>query len=473
MSEATVLEAMQLNLAKRVKKIDKKDKSLYGKVHAKDDLSAYCQYIDPDFTLPKHIKTIIEHLKKIEKGELKRVIINIPPGHGKSYLTSILFPTWYIGRYPKSQIMVTGHTESLAADTFTLKQLNIVKRDEYKTIFPEMKLDSSMGKKSLWRTTMNGQVMGAGTDGPVTGHRADLLIIDDPIKTMMEAKSEKVMDNLFEWYVSVVRSRLNPGGRIIIIMHRWTTQDLVGRILERDKTTDNGGKWCMIKMPAIDSKGNALWPERYSLDELYDIRSTVGNSEWSSKYQQEPIDLVEKLFIDPKYANIPEKLTKFAYLDPAFGGEDYSALTIGGISKTGKDANIYITMGLIWKGQIDQTYNLVERICKENSVYTLYIEDNQAQIVLVTEFQKRGLYTKGIRNVNNKHLRIVNNVLVNWKRIYFSNDINKDYMKQILNYSEYSRHDDAPDSLAGLVGAIIDGTRTGVSITPKFFRLNK
>jgi len=203
---------------------------------------------------------------------------------------------------------------------------------------------------------------------------------------------------------------------------------------------------------------------------LMQIRKNIGEKLFSSLYQQEPVDLIERLFGDPRFEEAPKDLKIIAYLDPAFGGSDFSAFTAGGMNRKDNDEDtIHITAGEIWKGQIDVTYDKTEKLCKAMNVGTLYIEANQAQKALALEFRKRGIIVREVQNISNKHLRIVNAVKVNWDRIRFSRAVSVEYLKQVLNYSELARHDDAPDSLAGLVERLGQG---GPSIERRydFFR---
>jgi predicted phage terminase large subunit-like protein len=179
---------------------------------------------------------------------------------------------------------------------------------------------------------------------------------------------------------------------------------------------------------------------------------------------QDPVDRVEHLFADPRFEEAPGNIKKTAYLDPAFGGDDSSALSIGGVDHKDKpeDELVYITGGYLWKGQIDVTYNRVEKLCKQHNVSKVVIEANQAQRIIAYELRRRGLIVDTIDNTANKHLRIVDAVKVNWERIRFSKGVQNDYLRQILDYSELARHDDAPDSLAGLIRALGVGRRSAV-----------
>lgn len=430
--------------------IKPEDDFLNGKLFGENDLLSYCKYIIPEYKTPKHIQLIADHLTKVEKGEIKRLIINMPPRHGKSQLTSMLFPTWYLGKNPSSQIIISSYAATLA-EKFTRWQRNTCESDIYKTIFKNFSTRQDSRAKDEWETMNGGVVIGAGVDGPITGRGADLAIIDDPSKNYEEAMSEILQDKIWEWYRSTLYTRLHPDAKLILVMTRWNTNDLAGKLLKEQGTVSEGGKWHILKLPAISELNEPLWGERYSLEDYYEMRMNSGDKIFSALYQQEPVDIKERLFLDPKFEESPKNLKTFAYLDPAFGGNDFTAITVGCYEYKNDEVKIWILAGEIWKTTIDETYKKVVSICNLYNVSTLYCESNQAQVVIANELRKKGLFVKDINNKINKHLRIVNSVRGNWSRLHFSNSISRDYMKQILEYSEHSRFDDAPDSLSGLL----------------------
>ncbi|MCB1202593.1 MAG: terminase, partial [Leptospiraceae bacterium] len=323
----------------------------------------------------------------------------------------------------------------------------------YNDIFPDVKVRGDVRSAEDFQTTAGGAVISAGVGGTITGRGADIFLIDDPLKDAEEAASEVIKDKIWDWYGSVARTRLSPGGIIMVVQTRWATDDLCGRLLEREGTIDSGGIWDVLKLPAI-LNGEALWPEKFPLDDLLEIRNLMGEKMFQALYQQEPMDITERIFADPQFGEPPVDLRKIAYLDPAFGGKDYSALAIGGnhrVDDNPRNDKAYVTHGSIWKGTIDVTYNRVEKILKAQNVEALWIESNQAQTVLSFEFRKRGIKVNEVSNNAPKHLRIQNYVKLNWPRIYFSKLIENDFIQQVLKYSELARNDDAPDALAGLM----------------------
>lgn len=452
-----ILEALADEGTKAFSKVRRTDRRLYGKTHGRDDLLGYASYIDPTFASPAHIRLIAKHLVAVEQGRINRLIVNMPPRHGKSNFISKIFPSWYMGRHPSTQLIVASYAAA-TAEPFTRYVRNTCESPEFHEVFPRFSVAADSRARGDWDTTAGGKVVGAGVDGAITSRGMDLGIIDDPYKNYEEARSETIQNNVWDWYRSTFLTRLHPGGRIIVIHTRWTKNDLTAKLIETDGlATEPGGKWTVLKLPALSPEGEALWPERYPVEDLMSYRQSMGESIFGALYQQDPVDETERLFADPIFEEAPEGLALFAYLDPAFGGKDFSALTVGGViqpTDNRKDDLIYIVHGSMWKGTIDSTYERVARIYRLLGVRCLFYEANQAQTVIGNEFRRIGLQVRPINNVNNKFLRISNYLKGNWSKIRWSRRVDAEYMKQILSYSELARHDDAPDSAAGLVQAL-------------------
>lgn len=239
----------------------------------------------PGFESSWHHVRICEALERVERGECTRMILCAPPRHTKSELASRRFPAWFLGRNPDKQIIATTYSGEFASD-FGRDVRNIVDSPEYRNVFKTRLSDDSKAA-NRWHTNEGGIYVSVGVGGPITGRGAHIALIDDPLKNREEADSESKRESVWKWYTSTLRTRLMPGGSIILVLTRWHEDDLAGRLIEKMQNED-GKEWEVIKFKAIDAYGNALWPNWYDVDALKDVRKEIGERDWNSLYQQEP-----------------------------------------------------------------------------------------------------------------------------------------------------------------------------------------
>jgi predicted phage terminase large subunit-like protein len=211
----------------------------------------------------------------------------MPPGSAKSTYASILFPAWWFTQHPRSSVIGASHTATLAAH-FSRRARDTVIRNADRLGYG---ISSSDRAAAHWSTTTKGEYYSAGTHGAFVGRRADLVIIDDPLKSQIEADSASHRDQIWNWYQSDMTTRLKPGARIVLIMTRWHEDDLGGRLLTRSET-----EWSVLRLPAIAEKNDALgrppgaplWPGWEGLDALARKRHAVGERTWAALFQQSP-----------------------------------------------------------------------------------------------------------------------------------------------------------------------------------------
>ena len=259
------------------------------KTKSQTDFLAYVKHVWPGFIHGKHHSIMAKAFERVTAGELKRLIINMPPRHTKSEFASYLLPSWFLGKYPTKKVIQTSHTAELATD-FGRKVRNLVDSDLYKTVFPNISLQSDSKAAGRWNTSHGGTYFAIGVGGAVTGKGADLLIIDDPHSeqeaTLAEINPE-IYDKTYEWYTSGPRQRLQPGGAIVVVMTRWSKRDLTGQVLKA-AAQRGGDDWEVIEFPAILPSGNPLWPGFWSLEELSALKEELPNAKWMAQYQQNP-----------------------------------------------------------------------------------------------------------------------------------------------------------------------------------------
>lgn len=243
-----------------------------------------------------HLALIDDLFKRIARGEQVKALITMPPRHGKSRRAARWAPLWFLARHPDRRVMIASYSADLADDHGRWI------RDAINAYGKQLGLALHAGSKAANRfdladpdtgERLDGGLVTAGVGGGLTGKGAHLAIVDDPIKDAADAESPTMRRRLWDWWTSVLNTRIEPGGSILVIQTRWHEQDLAGRILEGQDLSD----WTILDLPAIaDSEddplgreiGQALWPKRYALKALEKIRRAVGERVWWSLYQQKP-----------------------------------------------------------------------------------------------------------------------------------------------------------------------------------------
>jgi predicted phage terminase large subunit-like protein len=295
---------------------------------------------------PLH-KRLIETLEGVESGKHDRVMVFMPPRHGKSLLSSEMMPAWYLGRHPDRSIIAASYSAELATD-FGRRVRNMLIDPIYRTIFPRAVVSPDSSAAHRFNLVTGGAYYAVGAGGPLTGRGAELLIIDDPLKGREEADSDAFRKQLHAWYESVAYTRLQPGGAIVLIQTRWHEDDLAGWLL-REHVQEN---WQVVSLPAIAEandplgrrEGAPLWQSHFSLETLDRIRQAIGGAAWASLYQQRPAAAEGAIFKRQWWqywteATLPPHFEQLVIsLDTAFkatSSSDYSVGLVVGMGRTG------------------------------------------------------------------------------------------------------------------------------------------
>jgi predicted phage terminase large subunit-like protein len=307
---------------------------------AKADLIAFTEYTFPRYRTAEHHRTIAGQLERVERGEIDRLMLLVPPRHGKSELASIRFPARYLGRQPHKQFLSVSATDALASD-FGRAVRNTIASPEYRAIFDTTLAEDSQAK-GKWHTSAGGIYYALGIGGSVLGRGGDVLLIDDPFGSMQEAQSELERKNVWDWYTGTAYNRLMPGGAIVVINHRMHEDDLCGRLLAQQAA--GGDRWEVVNLPAINEEGEALWPEAYPIEALHRIRKNTQARDWSALYLQNPTpedgDYFKAEWLRP-YDKAPDRATLRIY-----GGSDYAVTADGG------DYTVHVVVGLDPEGRM-------------------------------------------------------------------------------------------------------------------------
>jgi len=312
---------------KNLKELQTKAKQELAKRElARRKLLPFIEYNFEQYRANWHHKLLIEKLEQVERGEIKRLIVEMPPRHGKSEIVSVQFPSWYIGKNPDKSIITSCYASELATD-FGGQTRNLINTKEYKYIFKDIKLAEDSQAKNNWGISGHrGRYVATGVGGAITGKGADVLLIDDPFKNREDADSPVIREKVWKWYTSTARTRLSPEGAIVIVHTRWHDEDLIGKILQ----SENADKWERLSLPAIAIKdepfrkiGEPLWESQYNLDNLMETKQDIGPYDWSALYQQDPVDIDSQEFKREwfKYRTLEEigkiNTRKFVTIDTA------------------------------------------------------------------------------------------------------------------------------------------------------------
>lgn len=236
-----------------------------------------------------HHRVLADSLMRLTETDNGRLMVLMPPRHGKSELASVRFPAWFLGQNPDKRVIATSYSARLA-EVFGRRVRDLISDPVYKLTFPSCTLSSTARSAARWETAQGGAYVSAGVGGSITGMGGDLLIIDDPFKNQEDADSAVYRDKVWEWYQSTLYTRVEKNGKILVILTRWHEDDLAGRLLNM-----SGEDWKVVCFPAVAEKdeqyrkeGEPLWPAKYGAEALKRMSAAVGSRVWNALYQQRP-----------------------------------------------------------------------------------------------------------------------------------------------------------------------------------------
>jgi len=319
------------------------EREIHRRLAAQTGIAPFIEYRDAGYKPAKHHLLLIEKLEALERGEIERLMVCMPPGSAKSTYASVEFPAWFLGRNPKKSVIAASHTQELA-ERFGRRVRNIVGGEEFARVFGVGVADDS-SSAGRWDTTKGGEYFAAGVGGSITGRRADLGLIDDPVKSREDADSDRSRDKAWDWYVNDFLTRLKPGAKQVVVMTRWHEDDLGGRILERERD-----RWTVIEIameampgdPLGRAVGERLWPDWFTDDMVETAKRDV--RAWNALYQQQPAaddgDYFKRDWFS-EYDELPKGLRLYGASDYGVteGAGDYTEHGIFGVDPSG---NLYV-----------------------------------------------------------------------------------------------------------------------------------
>ena len=364
----------------------------------------FAEEVWPPFIEGYHHTKMAEAFERVASGDLKRLMINMPPRMGKSQLTSWLLPAWIMGKYPDKKIIMASHTAELAV-RFGRMVRNLINSDEYKELFPGVLLTADSKAAGRFDVSGGGEYFSVGVGGAVTGRGADLLVIDDPHSEQQGQQADpKVFDNTYEWFTSGPRQRLQPGGAIIIVMTRWSMKDLCGHVIRDSIMREGSDEWEVIELPAILPSGNSLWEEFWPVEELEKIRATLPVAKWEAQYQQQPTSEESAIIKRDwwkkwEYREPPEVSFIIQSWDTAFlkhERADFSACTTWGVFYTENDDGLKAP-NIILLDALQERLEFPELKVRAHEMYKMWkpdafiVEAKAAGSPLIFELRRAGI----------------------------------------------------------------------------------
>ncbi|MEE3747177.1 phage terminase large subunit [Streptococcus suis] len=453
---------------------------------ARRDFFYYCHLMASDFYKPsrRYLVELCNDLQGfLSDNEHNVLIINEPPRHGKSR-TAGMFVQWLLGNDNDKKIMTGSYNETLST-VFSKNVRNAIqetKADEdvvvFNDIFPDTHIKYGDAAMNLW--SLEGgynNYLATSPTGTATGFGADIIIVDDLIKNAEEANNATVLEKHWEWFTNTMLSRLEEGGKIIIIMTRWHSQDLAGKALVELPKSDYKVKH--ISMKAYDEATDTMLCDEVLSKQAYLQKTkTMGADIASANYQQEPIDIKGRLYSGFKtYVDKPTFKRIGAYTDTADTGKDYLASYIYGVTM---DNEAYILDVVFTKEPMEVTEPLLAQKLAEWQVNTCDIESNNGgrgfarNVERLTQDSYQNRYTvfNWFHQSQNKQARILTNMTWAIEHIYFPENWRHRWSELYQNLMSYQRegknaHDDAADALTGVVEAINDKIRTKAKVKRK------
>ncbi|MGU8103873.1 phage terminase large subunit [Streptococcus suis] len=453
---------------------------------ARRDFFYYCHLMASDFYKPsrRYLVELCNDLQGfLSDNEHNVLVINEPPRHGKSR-TAGMFVQWLLGNDNDKKIMTGSYNETLST-VFSKNVRNAIqetKADEdvvvFNDIFPDTHIKYGDAAMNLW--SLEGgynNYLATSPTGTATGFGADIIIVDDLIKNAEEANNATVLEKHWEWFTNTMLSRLEEGGKIIIIMTRWHSQDLAGKALIELPKSDYKVKH--ISMKAYDEATDTMLCDEVLSKQAYLQKTkTMGADIASANYQQEPIDIKGRLYSGFKtYVDKPTFKRISAYTDTADTGKDYLASYIYGVTM---DNEAYILDVVFTKEPMEVTEPLLAQKLAEWQVNTCDIESNNGgrgfarNVERLTQDSYQNRYTvfNWFHQSQNKQARILTNTTWAIEHIYFPENWRHRWSELYQNLMSYQRegknaHDDAADALTGVVEAINDKIRTKAKVKRK------
>ena len=419
----------------------------------------------PPYEVASHHKMIAKKLHDLEQRKIKRLMVFMPPRHGKSMEISQMFPSWYLGKHPTHQVIFTTYNQEVASD-FGRKVRNMMVEPVYKAIFPDVEVSDDSSSNKRFHTNAGGVYYGVGAGGPLTSRGGDLIIIDDIHKNREEAHSEVIRKNIHEWYGSTLYTRLMPNAIVVLVQTRWHENDLPGKILD-----EKNEEWEVLNLPAIDDHGLALWPGKFPIETLEQIRKTIGTRDFEALYQQRPTaqegNIIKRHWL--KYYDSVPPLNHFNQIiqswDLTFTGKSTSDYVVGQVWGKAGASRYLIDQD---RGQYGMTETLaaIKAMSAKWPKATLKIIENKANGPAVEDMLKHTIPGIVLWEPKGDKVSRLNSVAPNFEagNVYFPKPQNASWVQntieELFSFPN-AAHDDCVDALTQALVRFNENTDVG------------
>ncbi len=438
-----------------------------------------------DFIPNWHIDILCQAMNEIYHGNIKRLIVCMPPRYMKSLCISTSFPAWVLSQSPSNKIIVASYAMPLA-EKLSVDTKAIMESRWYKQRFPHVEIIKNVNSKKKFATTFGGFRLATSVNGSLTGEGCDILIADDPQKPMNMSK-KMYREKTFDWLSNTFFSRLNKKkeGRIIIVMQRLHADDIIGKLTNNkieDKLIQKINNWTIINLPAIAktdelyrTKGEALNPEMEDIATLHDIEQQMGQYHFNSQYQQSPNTVgsgfLKKSQIHIWHDEISTENGVFISVDSAFKGgkdNDFTAISIWVESENHGKAMLVLADVILKKLEFSELLALLRQLFQKYLVHQMLIEDKGSGISLIQNLrQEYGSKIAPIKANLPKEVRFLSSIpYIESGEVLFSKNVSQDVFTQIFAFP-HGEHDDAVDSISQFI--IWYFTKLRSIISPKLY----
>lgn len=413
-----------------------------------------------------HLVQIAKAVYELLYTDKEILIINMPPRHGKSEFLSKYIPAWYLSQFPDRRVLLTTYSDRFS------EQFGRIVMDLYLENMKYFGTGIYKRKQSSgeWMTEAMGGMVSVGGGGSITGRGANLLIIDDIIKNVIEALSLTHQENMKDWMYTTALTRLEPGGKVIVIMTRWQPDDLTGVLIEKTKLS----KLIHLKLKAIATedeyfrrKGGALWPQRYNVEDLDAIREKITPYWFNAMYQQEPsnkgneyinVGHFGEYLEDAKGIYIPDEgkliqprfLEKYGVVDLAIGTKQSNDYTVTIVFKMDLQTNVFVENVFQERMPPDQHEEIIEEYYSRYGIKMIGIESVAYQETIIHRLRSKGLAVLALEPKKEKLIRLLRIVPhLKDKKIYLKKDApwKKDFIEELERFPHF-KHDDQVDAFA-------------------------